>query len=222
MKVTILIDERVYLPNFAWDFINCSNFTDRSCTDHDHLSWVETFLEWKVTALVATHALLSSTADIYRQRNICAFDLLIFNCFVIAESSEEGSCWALLSCSPAGGNACQEELSPGSATLKLAPQMRISMPPFSASDWDARLFLVPVINLSTCKNKCWSHYGSRCVFAVGCLGSFCEGHLQIYSPVSSLFLFVIFSPFVCATYRSHCFWVKAINYQQASLYLLVL
>lgn len=218
--MTILVYKRVYLPNFA--FINCSNFTDRSCTDQDCLPWVETFLERKVTALAAAQAPLSSTTHIYRQRNICDIDPLIFNCFVIAESSEEGSCWALLSYSPAGGNVWQEELSPGSATLKLAPQTRIGMPPFNASDWDAWLFLVPVINPNTCTNKCWSHYGSCCVFAVGCLGSLCEGHLQIYNSVSSLILFVIFSPFVCATYRSHCFRGKNINYQQASLYLLVL
>lgn len=151
------------------------------------LPWVETFLEPKVTALAAAQAPLSSTTQLYRQRNICAIDPLIFNCFVTAESIES-CCWASLSCSPAGGNVWQEELSPGSAILKLAPQMRIRMPPFSASDWDARLFLVPVINPNTCTNKYWSHYGSRCVFAVGCLGSLCEG---IYRFI------ILFPPFSC-------------------------
>lgn len=44
--------------------------------------------------------------------------------------------------------------------------------PSCASDLNTRLlFLVPTINPSTCKNKCWHHYGSRCVFAICSLGS---------------------------------------------------
>lgn len=75
--------------------------------------------------------------------------------------------------------------------------------PSCASDWRTRLLLpAPRINLSPCGNKCWNRWDS-CMFAVRSPG---WSGMGICDPIPSLFPFVIFSPFVCATYRRGRLW----------------